>query len=60
VFDLSGLGDNNGGRPKGPPPPPKEERKLVIAEAPSEFTVQVDYLIVLDPKPAAPEGEPKK
>jgi hypothetical protein len=39
---------------------PKEERKLVIAEQPSEFTVQVDYLVVLEPKPAAAEGESKK
>jgi hypothetical protein len=33
---------------------------VVITEHPSEFTVQVDYLVVLEPKPAASEGEPKK
>jgi len=58
AFDLSGFGDNTA-KPKAAAAP-KEERKLVIAEQPSEFTVQIDYLIVLEPKPAAPEGEPKK
>jgi hypothetical protein len=57
AFDLSGFGDNSG-KPKAAAPA-KEERKLVVAEAPSEFTVQVDYLIVIEPKPAA-EAEPKK
>ncbi|MEN9815957.1 MAG: hypothetical protein RLZZ412_1939 [Verrucomicrobiota bacterium] len=58
AFDLSGLGDN-GSKPKAAAVT-KEERKLVIAEQPSEFTVQVDYLVVLEPKPDAAEGEPKK
>ena len=57
AFDLSGFGDNNA-KPKTATPA-KEERKLVIAQAPSEFTMQVDYLTVLEPKPAA-EAEPKK
>ena len=58
AFDLSGFGDN-GSKPKAATPP-KEDRKVVITEHPSEFTVQVDYLVVLEPKPAASEGEPKK
>ena len=58
AFDLSGFGDNNA-KPKAAAAP-KDERKLVISEHPSEFTVQIDYLIVLEPKPAALEGEPKK
>lgn len=58
AFDLSGFGDN-GAKPKAAPAT-KQERKLVITEQPSEFTVQVDYMVVLEPKPAAPEGEPKK
>ena len=58
AFDLSGFGDN-GSKPKAAGVT-KEERKLVIAEQPSEFTVQVDYLVVLEPKPAAAEGESKK
>jgi hypothetical protein len=57
-FDLSGFGDT-AAKPKAAAAP-KEERKLVIAELPSEFTVQIDYLVVLEPKPAAAEGEPKK
>ncbi len=58
-FDLSGFGDA-AAKPKAAAAP-KEERKLVIAEHPSEFTVQIDYLVVLEPKPAAAaEGEPKK
>jgi hypothetical protein len=58
AFDLSGFGDSSA-KPKAAAPA-KEERKLVVAEAPSEFTVQIDYLVVPpEPKPAA-EGEPKK
>ena len=44
---------------KAPAPAPKEERKVVIRQAPAQFTVQVDYLTVVEDKPAA-EGEPKK
>lgn len=58
AFDLSGFGDG-ANKPKAAPTP-KEERKLVVSEQPSEFTVQIDYLIVVEPKPAAAEGEPKK
>jgi hypothetical protein len=57
AFDRSGFGDNSG-KPKAAAPA-KEDRKLVVAEAPSEFIIQVDYLVVLDPKPAA-DAEPKK
>jgi hypothetical protein len=58
AFDLKGFGEN-GAKPKVTAAP-KEERKLVITQQPSEFTVQIDYMIVPEPKPAAPEGEPKK
>lgn len=40
-------------------PAPKEERKVVIRQAPAHFSVQIDYLTVVEVKPAA-EGEPKK
>jgi hypothetical protein len=44
---------------KAAAPAPKEERKVVIRQAPAQFTVQIDYLTVVEDKPAA-EGEPKK
>jgi len=44
---------------KAAAPAPKEERKVVIRQAPAQFSVQVDYLTVVEDKPAA-EGEPKK
>ena len=44
---------------KAAAPAPKEERKVVIRQAPAKFTVQIDYLTVVEDKPAA-EGEPKK
>jgi hypothetical protein len=58
IADFSGFGDPSA-KPKAAAVP-KEERKLVIAEHPSEFTVQVDYLVVLDSKPTSAEGEAKK
>jgi hypothetical protein len=44
---------------KAAAPAPKEERKVVIRQAPAQFSVQIDYLTVVEDKPAA-EGEPKK
>ena len=44
---------------KAAAPAPKEERKVVIRQAPAQFSVQLDYLTVVEDKPVA-EGEPKK
>ncbi len=44
---------------KAAAPAPREERKVVIRQAPVQFSVQIDYLTVVEVKPAA-EGEPKK
>lgn len=34
----------------GKPEPVKDERKLIVRQTPSHFTVQVDYLTVVEPK----------
>ncbi len=44
---------------KGATPIAKEERKVVIRQTPAHFSVQIDYLTVVEVKPA-PETEPKK
>ena len=44
---------------KAAAPAPKEERKVVIRQAPAQFSIQIDYLTVVEDKPAV-EGEPKK
>lgn len=44
---------------KAAAPAPKEERKVVIRQTPAQFSVQIDYLTVVEVKPTA-EGEPKK
>ena len=52
--------DAAGAAPKGSAPAAKiDERKVVIRQAPSLFSVQIDYLSVVEDKPAA-ETEPKK
>lgn len=38
---------------------PKETRKVVVSQAPAHFSVQVDYLSIVEDKAAA-ESEPKK
>lgn len=43
----------------GKPEPVKDERKLIVRQAPSHFSVQVDYLTVVEPKPSA-EAPPAK
>lgn len=57
-------GDNaptNAGKPGTPSGPQRDDRPVVMKEAPSAFTVQIDYLFLPEPKaPATPEGEPKK
>lgn len=44
---------------KASAPTVKEERKVIIRQAPAHFSVQIDYLTVVEEKPAA-ETEPKK
>lgn len=44
---------------KAPAAAPKEDRKVVVRQAPAHFSVQLDYLAVVEDKPAA-EAEPKK
>lgn len=51
----AGAGSAN----KAAAPAPKEERKVVIRQAPAHFSIQIDYLSVVEDKPAA-EAEPKK
>ncbi len=48
-----------GAATKAAVPAPKEDRKVVVRQAPAHFSVQVDYLSVVEDKPAA-ESEPKK
>lgn len=49
------------GKPGTPSGPQRDDRPVVMKEAPSAFTVQIDYLFLPEPKaPATPEGEPKK
>lgn len=55
-FTADAAAASNG---KAAAPAPKEERKVVIRQAPAQFSVQIDYLTVVEDKPAA-EGEPKK
>lgn len=44
---------------KAAAPAPKEERKVVVRQAPALFSIQIDYLSVVEDKPVV-EGEPKK
>ena len=54
-----GTGDATASGNKAAEAAPKDERKVVIRQAPAHFSVQIDYLSVVEDKPAA-EAEPKK
>lgn len=58
-FFTSDAGAAATANTKGAAPLVKEERKVVIRQTPAHFSVQIDYLTVVEEKPA-PDTEPKK
>lgn len=49
-----------GAQKPAPGATPKEERQVVVKETPSEFVVQLEYLIVIPKEKPDASGEPKK
>ena len=55
------ISDEAAGAQKAAPgATPKEERQLVVKETPSEFVVQLEYLVVIPKEKPDASGEPKK